>query len=129
MQILNSNNSSLLLINYKIGKYVISQNPQQGGSKRSSSSHRLDILKSFYYHAVIKFLIPHNETNNDKDSLGDDNIGKETFWCSEYHKCHAAKEKDNIICILYKSTIPTHTMRFLTFSTMRLLTMDKQTCW
>lgn len=108
---------------------MISQNPQlQGVNKRSNSSHRLDILKTFYYQAVLKFLVQESEDGQSKITDKDMN-GKETFWCSEYHKCHAAKENDNILCILYKSSVPTYTMRFLTFNTMKMLVSDKQVCW
>lgn len=115
---------------------MISHNPQSGGNnKRSTSSHRLDILKTFYYQSVQTFLIQDaqmtddEDKNQSKDAITKDIVGKETYWCSEYHKCHAAKDNDNILCILYKSSVPTHTMRFLTFNTLKFLISDKQVCW
>lgn len=53
----------------------------------------------------------------------------ETYWSSEYHKCHALKEIDNILCVLYKSTVPTHTMRLMTQVTLKTILQDKQLCW
>ncbi|KAJ8926420.1 hypothetical protein NQ314_021208 [Rhamnusium bicolor] len=97
----------LLLVNTASGKYMISKHPQQNSSKKStSSSHRLDILRSFFYRAVMNYLIPttygkikpdnfnplgENSTLKDKLSSDDFNVGTETYWCSEYHKCHAAR--------------------------------------
>lgn len=130
----------LLLINIKLKKYMMSKNPQQTTSRKtSSSSHRLDILRTFFYQAVMNTLIPNTQTwqeNNiyedqktDKLALDEQNDGVETYWCSEYHKCHAVKVGNNILCVLYNSATPTHAMRLISKSTLSLLISDKQVCW
>ncbi|XP_060531593.1 protein fuzzy homolog isoform X1 [Cylas formicarius] len=125
----------LLLINITLKKYMMSKNPQPNSSRKTtSSSHRLDILRTFFYQSVMKFLIPklEIETNlipSDKSSLDDQNEGIESYWCSEYHKCHAIRVNDNILCVLYNSSTPTHAMRLITKKTLSLLISDKQTCW
>lgn len=113
--------SRILLINVDTGKYVLSRNPQQNNSKRNvSGSHRLDILRTFYYRAVGQ-LVPKTED--------DSTVASETYWCSEYHKCHAARVGSDILCLLYVSSIPTHAMRLITQKTLKVLTSDKQVCW
>lgn len=118
----------------------MSKNPQQTTSRKtSSSSHRLDILRTFFYQAVMNTLIPNTQTwqeNNiyedqktDKLALDEQNDGVETYWCSEYHKCHAVKVGNNILCVLYNSATPTHAMRLISKSTLSLLISDKQVCW
>ncbi|CAG9761897.1 unnamed protein product [Ceutorhynchus assimilis] len=130
----------LLLVNIKLKKYMMSKNPQQTSfRKTSSSSHRLDILRTFFYQSVINILIPNAQTwqeNNiyedqktDKLALDEFNEGLETYWCSEYHKCHAVKVNDNILCVLYNAGTPIHAMRLISKNTLRVLISDKQVCW
>ncbi|XP_022912574.1 protein fuzzy homolog isoform X2 [Onthophagus taurus] len=131
----------LLLINIPIGKYMMSRCPHQSIGKRASSgSHRLDILRSFYYQAVMDVLnndkdkIQGNQENEcgyikKEDSLRNISMGNETYWCSEYHKCHAARIDNNILCVLYNSAIPTHAIRLLTQKTLKTFVCDKQICW
>lgn len=115
---------------------MISQNSQTS-NKKASSSHRLDILRTFYYQAVLNYLmrVNYGEEPKEKKSMSqkegptENTVCKETYWCSEYHKCHAAKVNDNILCVLYNSSVPTHAMRFITLRTIKLLTIDKQICW
>lgn len=119
----------------------MSKNPQPGSARKSSnsSSHRLDILRTFFYQAVMNTLIPNTQTwqeNNiyedqrsDKLALDDQNNGTETYWCSEYHKCHAVKVGNNILCVLYNSAVPTYAMRLISKNTLSLLISDKQVCW
>lgn len=105
---------------------MMSKNPQQNTSKRiASSSHRLDILRTFYYEAVLTHLI--SEQPEEEQKLP--KVGIETYWCSEYHKCHAAKIDDNILCVLYNSSVPTQAMRLITEKTLKTLLSDKQVCW
>lgn len=111
----------LLLV--KIGtKYMMTRNPHHSSGKKttSSSSHRLDILRTFFYQSVCSFLLP-NE--------GSDNQGVETYWCSEYHKCYAVRIGENILCILLNSSIPTYSMRAIAEKTLKNLISDKQVCW
>ncbi|XP_030762109.1 protein fuzzy homolog [Sitophilus oryzae] len=130
----------LLLVNIKRKKYMMSKNPQQNsGRKMSSSSHRLDILRTFFYQAIMNTLIPNSKTwqeNNvsedlktDKLALDESTEGMESYWCSEYHKCHGIKVCDNILCVLYSSATPTYAMRLISKQTLNLLISDKQVCW
>lgn len=112
----------MLLVNTQAGKYVISKNPHQNSAKRiASSSHRLDVLRTFYYETVFEHFL-----QTDENSVC---VGTETYWCSEYHKCHALKIDQNIICILYNATVPTQAMKLITEKTMKTLIQDKQVCW
>ena len=118
----------LLLINTTFGKYMITRNPHQNSNKKNaSSSHRLDILRTFYYQSVLTFLMPDQDSDDNKTE--DLNMGLETYWCSEYHKCFAMKIGDNILCVLFNSSIPTFAMRSITEKTLKNLVSDKQVCW
>lgn len=118
---------------------MMSKNPQQTTSKKSSSSHRLDILRTFLYQAVMSFLttqdfeiengIDDQVTQKDKENNAEMNVGIETYWCSEYHKCHAMKLNDNILCVLYNSSVPNPAMRMITEKTLKCFISDKQICW
>lgn len=134
---------------------MISQGNQM---KRGAASHRLDILKTFFYRAVQIFLLKEEEPmslrdkedcdkeQNFKEQKNKDqnvfeqkknqviqkkelNLGKETYWCAEYHKCHAFRSEDDVICIIYNSEIPSFAMRFLTQNTLKVFMADKQFCW
>ncbi|KAK9507924.1 hypothetical protein O3M35_007684 [Rhynocoris fuscipes] len=94
----------LLLINIKFGKYVLSNNLNIYKKDSKSSG---EVLKTFYYEAVTDLI--NKETN--ESSI-------ETYWCSEYHKLHAIRNGDNIICVMYNYMIPTHTMRLISKETM-----------
>lgn len=116
----------ILLVNKTHSKYVISRNLQPAvGNKRvinTGGHHRLDILRTFFHQAVDdidSFLARGNngaggqmpppavyEMNGNQTTKA-----VESYWCSEYHKCHSYLQEDNLICILYGATIPTHTMR------------------
>lgn len=39
----------------------------------------------------------------------------ETYWCSEYHKCHAQRSGNYLCCALYAPTVPNHTMRYVPY--------------
>lgn len=121
-----------LLVNYKIGKFVLSRNAQHSKS-HISGTHRLDTIRTFYHHAVETFPLP-TDSNTDEDESANKTTeqlkgAKETYWCSEYHKCHALKDADHVFCVLYTSTVPTHTMRLITQKTLKILLADKQVCW
>ncbi|XP_044254046.1 protein fuzzy homolog [Tribolium madens] len=125
----------LLLVNTTYGKYMITRNPHQNSNKKNaSSSHRLDILRTFFYQSVLTFLVPNEDSNEDGSNSeisnkSDVNIGFETYWCSEYHKCFAMKIGDNILAVLFNSSIPTFAMRLITEKTLKNLVSDKQICW
>lgn len=118
-----------LLVKYKMGKFMLTRNPQQA-KNRTSGNQRLESLRTFFHHAVEEILIPHNfEKDEDKKdpTFFDDN--KETYWCTDHHKCHALKEGENILCVLYPSTVPPHTMRLITQKTLKALLAEKHFCW
>lgn len=123
---------SFLLANWRIGKFLMSRNSQQSKT-RMAGSHRLDILRTFYYQAVETFLTSQQSDSCISEKIVDDRQSfadaRETYWCSEYHKCHAVKEGDQILCILFTSNVPTHTMRLITRKTLKSLLADKQVCW
>lgn len=95
-----------LLINKVQKKFVISKNIQQVVGKKGS--HRMDILRTFFHQTV--------DCDDFQDAtLYDPSSIKvtEQFYTSDYHKCHALINKDSILCVMYLSAIPTHTMRFI----------------
>lgn len=109
-----------------------------------NGNNRLDILKTFYYQAVLSLLESENEKNyndseiNDKgrksekyikSNMQENTSVKEIYWCSEYHKCHALLLKNNLICVLYTSSIPTYSMSLISEKTLKLFINDKQLCW
>lgn len=135
----------LLLINTTYGKYMFSRSPQQQiGKKTASSAHRLDILRTFYYQSVLPFFsdnesVDINETESLNDSKKEKNksksvaidttLAQEIYWCSEYHKCHALVIEENILCVLYNSSIPSNAMKLVTEKTLKFLINDKQIGW
>ncbi|KAJ8672488.1 hypothetical protein QAD02_003747 [Eretmocerus hayati] len=127
---LDSGILGFLLVNFRMGKFVLSRNVHHTKS-HATGTHRLDTLKTFYHHAVETLLA----TNLDKDyknanqSTGEFQGAVETYWCLEYHKCHALKQIDHIFCVLYTSVVPTHTMRLITQKTLKFLLSDRQVCW
>ncbi|XP_063975612.1 protein fuzzy homolog [Diachasmimorpha longicaudata] len=121
-----------LLVDCNIGKFVMGRNSNIQSTNQQMGTQRLDILKTFYYQAVEPFLFPRkNETPAGEKKPSDCKMiqARETYWCSEYHKCHAFRERDNILCILYPYSIPTYTIRLITQKTLKILISDKQTCW
>lgn len=114
------------------------RNSQQTGKRSSGGSHRLDILKSFYYQAVLDNLDIENSDINkeilkkndiDEDSKKNTSVAKETYWCSEYHKCHAIRIDNDILCVLYNSSVPTPALRLISERTLKGIVSDKQSCW
>lgn len=107
-----------LLINKQQKKYVISKNVQQAIGKKSS--HRMDILRSFFNQIV------------DTDDFGDSSLYdkddvqvNEQYYTSDYHKCHAIIADECTLCVLYMSSIPTYTMKFVTQDLMQKLMHEK----
>lgn len=121
-----------MLANYKIEKFVLGRN-LQCEKNRVTGSHRLDILRTFYHQAVEMFGLPveHKESNDEKviTNAWKFTGAKETYLCSEYHKCHAVKHNDYILCVLYTSVVPTHTMRLISQKILKMMFNDKQTYW
>lgn len=145
---LDSNVLGFLLINTEVGKYVLSyianDKPVWQSRERTesntehsnpvnapSSRHRLHVLRTFYHQAVESLLLTADSSNNKKEK-GDtarESSPLETYWCSEYHKCHGIRRGTNVLCVLYVSSVPTHTMRLLSQQTLKILTTDKQLHW
>lgn len=129
---LDVNALGFLLANCKLEKFVLGRNAQCT-KNRVTGTHRLDILRTFYHQAVETFILSSNKldqkcmntTGNEWMFVG----AKETYLCSEYHKCHALKDGDHILCMLYTSIVPTHTMRLITERTLKILLFDKRICW
>lgn len=108
-----------LLINRTLKKYAISKNIQQVVGKRNS--HRMDILKAFF-----KSSVEYDEIADSSDP--DKNLEikiTEQYYTSDYHKCHASISDDTILCVLYVSSIPNHTMRFITQDLLEKLSAEK----
>lgn len=113
-------------------RVVFGRSPQST-KNRLSGSHKWDILRTFYHQAVEAFglSIECEESNDEETIMGTCEFtkAKETYLCSEYHKCHAIKHSDYILCILYTSMIPTHTMRLISQKILKTMFSDKQGYW
>ncbi|XP_014250136.1 protein fuzzy homolog isoform X2 [Cimex lectularius] len=105
----------ILLIETSIGKYLSCTNIS--GSKKEQKSFS-EVLKTFFYQAASILV-----DNDDADTPS------ETYWCAEYHKLHALKDGNTIICSMYHSSIPTNTMRLISQQTLSLLTKDSNIHW
>ncbi|XP_011878903.1 PREDICTED: protein fuzzy homolog [Vollenhovia emeryi] len=129
---LDSETLGFLLANYKTEKFVLGRN-SQCAKNRATGSHRLDILRTFYHQAVETFALSaeHEESGDERATASTCKFigAKETYLCSEYHKCHAVKHGDNILCVLYTSAVPTHTMRLISQKIVKMIFSDKQTYW
>lgn len=117
-----------LLTNYKIQKFILGKNMQYA-KNRISGSHRLDILRTFYHQAVEAYILSSEFECNTTDDSWKFVGTKETYLCSEYHKCYAVKHGDHILCILCASTVPTHTVRSVCQKILKALLFDKHGCW
>jgi len=105
----------------------------QCAKNRITESHRLDILRTFYHQAVETFALSSDceNSNDEKETTSDWKFigAKETYLCSEYHKCHAVKHGDHILCVLYTSVVPTHTTRLISQKILKIIFSDKQVYW
>ncbi|XP_076766355.1 fuzzy planar cell polarity protein-like protein isoform X2 [Xylocopa sonorina] len=125
---LDSETLGFLLANYKVEKFILGKNTQYA-KNRISGSHRLDILRTFYYQAVETFILSSESECNASNDCWKFIGAKETYLCSEYHKCYALKHGNHILCILCASAVPTHTMRLICQRILKALLVDKQGCW
>ncbi|XP_011502317.1 PREDICTED: protein fuzzy homolog isoform X2 [Ceratosolen solmsi marchali] len=130
---LDSRILGFLLVNYKIKKFVMSRNVQHL-KNQISRTYQLDTIKTFYHYAVETLFYTidsytKNLERNEEKTTDQFKSAKETYWSFEYHKCHALKELDHIICVLYTSIVPTHTMRLITHKTLKIILTEKQICW
>ncbi|KAK7866021.1 hypothetical protein R5R35_008536 [Gryllus longicercus] len=106
----------ILLVDHLNGKFLLSGNQLQSDSKKDV--YRLDILCTFYYQGAGMLW---------KNSGASKAV--ESYWCSEYHKCHAMQQGNTLLCVLYAAAVPTDTMRHITKQSFKILTTDKQMCW
>ncbi|XP_032666224.1 protein fuzzy homolog isoform X1 [Odontomachus brunneus] len=129
---LDSETLGFLLANYKVEKFVLGRN-SQCAKNRVAGSHRLDILRTFYHQAVETFALSaeRDDNNGEGTSAGAWRFtgAKETYLCSEYHKCHAVRHGDHVLCVLYTSAVPTHTMRLISQKILKTVFSDKQGYW
>ncbi|XP_071446020.1 protein fuzzy homolog isoform X2 [Hetaerina americana] len=128
-----------LLLDDELQKFLLSVNVlgdaclHEGLPSHSiSEAHRKTLLRTFYKQIVSTFMQKSNsneELPKSKSVRESPSQAKESYWSSEYHKCHALIQSSNQIFVLYSAAVPTHTMRVLTKSTLQLFTHDKQLCW
>ncbi|PNF23702.1 fuzzy-like protein [Cryptotermes secundus] len=125
----------LLLVDHQAGKFLLSRNQRTDAGKKESRSlsgaHRLDVLRTFYHQVAATFM---NQSSGNSEGAAAyeqpvTSPALETYWCSEYHKCHALRHGTTLLCVLYASAVPIHTMRLITQRTLKFLTGDKQLCW
>lgn len=96
---LDSNVLGVLMVHLTVGKFLISRNLSNKESCSLSGSHRLSVLRTFYNQSASLFLHS-GETK-----------AQESYWCSEYHKCHGLRIGDNVVCVLFAASVPSHSMR------------------
>ncbi|XP_021921650.1 protein fuzzy homolog isoform X2 [Zootermopsis nevadensis] len=132
---LDSGVLGILLVDRQAGKFLLSRNQCADAGKKESQSpsgaHRLDVLRTFY-HQVADTFMNHSSDNSEGAAACEQpstSAALETYWCSEYHKCHALRHGATLLCVLYASAVPIHTMRLITQRTLKFLTADKQLCW
>ncbi|CAH0750234.1 unnamed protein product [Diatraea saccharalis] len=121
----------ILAINITKRRCVYSRHVNVTNQKNRSMSgaHRTDILRTFYV-TTARHLAPElkNKENDDyKDDWADGMC--DTYWSSEYHKCHAQRSGNLMCCVLYASTVPIHTMRLITTQILQDLNTNKEVYW
>ncbi|KAL4705595.1 hypothetical protein ACJJTC_004472 [Scirpophaga incertulas] len=97
-------------------------------TRSMSGSHRTDILRTFYVTAARYLVSELKVVDGANKDLWADNVN-ETYWNSEYHKCHAQRSGNILCCVLYTATIPVHTMRFITSRIIQDLNTSKEVFW
>ncbi|XP_026315620.1 protein fuzzy homolog isoform X2 [Hyposmocoma kahamanoa] len=121
----------VLIVNINRRRCVFSRHlhPTQKG-RGMAGTHRLDILRTFYVTSA-RGLAPELKTLEGENKDIEELLGcmSETYWCSEYHKCHAQRSENLLCCVLYASTVPTHTMRLITSQILQDLTTNKDVYW
>ncbi|XP_047113073.1 protein fuzzy [Schistocerca piceifrons] len=95
--------AGVLLVDLEMGKFMLNRTP---GMKR------MDMLRTFYQHTVSSSV----------------SHALESYWCSEYHKCHSLRSGNNLLCVMYSATVPNVTMRILSKKILKMILSDKQLC-
>ncbi|CAG9119233.1 unnamed protein product [Plutella xylostella] len=122
----------VFVINISSHRCVFSRNlPQTNQKGRGmSGSHRLDILRTFYIKSVRDVAPELRITDSDNNESNNDLEGMcETYWQSEYHKCHAQRSGNLLCCALYAPSVPTHTMRLITSQLLSSISSNKEVYW
>uniref|UniRef100_A0A0K8T009 Protein fuzzy n=1 Tax=Lygus hesperus TaxID=30085 RepID=A0A0K8T009_LYGHE len=107
--------NGFLLINMLLGKFLLCTSLK---STKKDSKSCAETLKSFYYNAVR--ILEKSETLHQP---------LETYWVAEYHKLHAIKEGDDLICVLFHSGIPTPCMRLISRETLNIIVSQGELSW
>ncbi|KAJ2950137.1 hypothetical protein O0L34_g11487 [Tuta absoluta] len=121
----------ILVININRRRCVFSRHLHATSQKGRaiSGTHRLDILRTFYVTSA-RDLAPELRLVDGHDKGEDDFSGlQETYWCSDYHNCHAQRSGNLLACVLYSSTVPTHTMRLISSQILQELNTCKEIFW
>ncbi|CAH0714538.1 unnamed protein product, partial [Brenthis ino] len=118
----------ILVININKRRCVFSRHVHGSNQKNRGMSgvHRIDILRTFYV-TTAKELVPELNVNEDKECI--EGVMNETYWCSEYHKCHAQRSGNLLCCALYAPAVPNHTMRLLTSQILQDLSTNREIYW
>uniref|UniRef100_A0A2H1VKW6 SFRICE_001495 n=1 Tax=Spodoptera frugiperda TaxID=7108 RepID=A0A2H1VKW6_SPOFR len=122
----------LLVININKRRCVFSRHLHLSSQKGRgmSGAHRMDILRTFYVTSA-RDLAPELKLKDGNHKELNDEIGNmcETYWCSEYHKCHAQRSGNILCCALYASTVQLHTVRLITSQILQDLSTNKDVYW
>ncbi|XP_026733165.1 protein fuzzy homolog isoform X1 [Trichoplusia ni] len=117
----------VLIVNINKRRCVFSRHlhPSNQKGRGMSGAHRMDILRTFYI-TTARELAP--ELKHKGPSNGIENM-TETYWCSEYHKCHAQRLGNILCCGLYASSVQLHTIRLITNQILQDLNTNKDVYW
>ncbi|XP_075974802.1 fuzzy planar cell polarity protein-like protein isoform X2 [Anticarsia gemmatalis] len=122
----------ILIVNINKRRGVFSRHLHASNTKGRgmSGAHRIDILRTFYVTSARDLApeLKHKDANN-KDSNEHSLCMTETYWCSEYHKCHAQRSGNILCCALYSSSVQLHTIRLITSQILQDLSSNKDVCW
>ncbi|XP_050665139.1 protein fuzzy homolog isoform X2 [Leptidea sinapis] len=122
----------LLVININKRRCVFSRHLHLPNQKTRGMSgvYKTDILRTFFI-TTARDLTPElkMKDNEIKDCTFGLGAMTETYWCSEYHKCHAMRSGELMCCALYAATVPTHTMRLLTKQILKDISTSKEVFW
>ena len=125
-------NCSVLIINRKLGKFVLSRNPHYSKINRfqSTAKNRREVLLNFYNRIIKRFgmeklpSIKHANSGTSNNSVID-NITKEIYVTSDDFKCYAILQDDTyIVCILVSNSIQTFLLRSLAQNAFKNMVSD-----
>lgn len=121
----------LLVVNISKRRGVFSRHLHVSNTKGRGVSgiHRMDILRTFYVTTARELATELKHSDFSKDTNETVPNMNETYWCSEYHKCHAQRSGNILCCVLYSSSVPLHTMRSITSQILHDLNSNKDVYW